>query len=751
VTSDARPLHSDVKTSSTSESENPVIESPKPKAHAPLTNKDWWPEQIDLSILHAHTSKSNPFGENFDYKSEFSKLDVDALKADLISVMTTSKDWWPADYGHYGGLFIRMSWHAAGTYRTFDGRGGGGQGAQRFAPLNSWPDNANLDKARRLLWPVKQKYGNAISWADLLVFAGNAALESMGFETFGFAFGREDIWEPEEVFWGPEDQWLGTDKRYEGERELAKPLGATTMGLIYVNPEGPEGEPDPVAAAHDIRETFARMAMNDEETAALIVGGHSFGKTHGAGPADKIGPEPEGAPIEQQGLGWKNGYGKGKAEDQITSGLEVVWTQTPTQWGNGYLENLYGYEWELIKSPAGAWQFTAKDGGGAGTIPDPFGGPGRAPTMLVTDISMRADPAYERITRRWLEHPEELSEAFAKAWYKLLHRDMGPVSRLLGPWVPEAQLWQDPVPAVEGELIDDADASALKSAILDSGLTIPQLVGVAWSSMSSFRVTDFRGGANGARVRLEPQRSWEANEPAVLDEVIPVLDGIRSNFENTAAGGKRVSLADIIVLAGNAAVEKAARDGGHEVAVPFRPGRTDATQDRTDVESFEVLEPRADGFRNYVAAGEQTLQQVLFLDRAYMLNVTAPEMTVLIGGLRALGANHGGTTHGVFTERPGVLSNDFFVNLLDSETEWSSGEDGIYSGHDRASGAQQWTATPIDLVFGSHSQLRALSEVYAQSDNNGKFIDDFVAAWAKVADNDRFDLRQPRSRPLQHR
>ncbi|KJU99953.1 catalase/peroxidase HPI [Rhodococcoides fascians] len=741
MTSDARPPHSATETASTSESENPVIESPKPKAHAPLTNKDWWPEQMDLSILHAHTSKSNPFGEKLDYKAEFEKLDVDELKADVISVMTTSKDWWPADYGHYGGLFIRMSWHAAGTYRTFDGRGGGGQGAQRFAPLNSWPDNANLDKARRLLWPVKQKYGNKISWADLLVFAGNAALESMGFETFGFGFGREDIWEPEEVFWGPEDQWLGTDKRYSGERELSKPLGATTMGLIYVNPEGPEGEPDPVAAAHDIRETFARMAMNDEETAALIVGGHSFGKTHGAGPADKIGPEPEGAPIEQQGLGWKNGYGKGKAEDQITSGLEVVWTETPTQWGNGYLKNLYGYEWELTKSPAGAWQFTAKDGAGAGTIPDPFGGPGRAPTMLVTDISMRADPAYERITRRWLDHPEELSLAFAKAWYKLLHRDMGPVSRYLGPWVPEPQLWQDPVPSLDGDLIDEADASALKSAILDSGLTIAQLIGVAWSSVSSFRVTDYRGGANGARVRLEPQKSWEANEPEVLREVLAILDGIREKFEGLAAGDKKVSLADVIVLAGNAAVEKAARDAGYEVTVPFRPGRTDATQEQTDVESFSVLEPRADGFRNYMAAGESTPEQVLFLDRAYMLNLTAPEMTVLLGGLRALGANHGGSSHGVFTDRPGVLSNDFFVNLLDSDTEWTTSEDGTYVGTDRGSGSQKWTATSIDLVFGSHSQLRALSEVYAQVDNGGKFVDDFVAAWAKLAGNDRFDIR----------
>lgn len=740
MTSDARPPHSDAKTASTSESENPVIESPKPKAHAPRTNKDWWPEQIDLSILHAHTSKSNPLGEAFDYKAAFADLDVDELKADVAAVLTDSKDWWPADYGNYGGLFIRLSWHAAGTYRTYDGRGGGGQGAQRFAPLNSWPDNANLDKARRLLWPVKQKHGNSISWADLLVFAGNVALDSMGFRTFGFAFGREDIWEPEEVFFGPEDTWMGTDKRYSGERELAKPLGATTMGLIYVNPEGPEGEPDPVAAAHDIRETFGRMAMNDEETAALIVGGHSFGKTHGAGPADKVGPEPEGAPIEQQGLGWKNGHGTGKAEDQITSGLEVVWTSTPTRWGNGYLENLYGYEWELEKSPAGAWQFVAKDGAGAGTIPDPFGGAGRAPTMLVTDVALREDPIYAEITRRWLDHPEQLEEAFAKAWYKLLHRDMGPVSRYLGPWVPEPQLWQDPVPAADYRPIDDADAASLKARILDSDLTVQQLIGVAWASVSSFRSTDFRGGGNGARVRLEPQKDWEANEPTVLAASMQVLEQIQQEF-NASAGDKQVSLADLIVLAGNAAVEKAARDAGHEVTVPFSVGRTDATQEQTDVESFSVLEPRADGFRNFLKADEDTPAQVLFLDRAYMLNLTAPEVTVLLGGLRALGANHGGINHGVFTDRPGQLTNDFFVNLLDSDTEWSETGDGLYTGTDRASGEQKWTATAIDLIFGSHSQLRALSEVYAQADNGKKFVEDFVSVWAKVADNDRFDLR----------
>nr|WP_206030529.1 catalase/peroxidase HPI [Rhodococcus sp. B10] len=706
-----------------------------------MTNKDWWPEQIDLSILHAHTSKSTPLGESFDYKAEFAKLDVDELKADVTAVLTDSKDWWPADYGNYGGLFIRMSWHAAGTYRIYDGRGGGGQGAQRFAPLNSWPDNANLDKARRLLWPVKQKHGNKISWADLLVFAGNVALDAMGFQTFGFAFGREDIWEPEEVFYGPEDTWLGTDKRYSGERELAKPLGATTMGLIYVNPEGPEGEPDPVAAAHDIRETFGRMAMNDEETAALIVGGHSFGKTHGARPADKIGPEPEGAPVEQQGLGWKNGYGTGKGEDQVTSGLEVVWTKTPTQWGNGFLENLYGYEWELQKSPAGAWQFVAKDGAGAGEIPDPFGGPGRAPTMLVTDVALREDPIYAEITRRWLDHPEELSEAFAKAWYKLLHRDMGPIERYLGPWVPEPQLWQDPVPARPSTLIDDADIASLKAKILETGLSVQQLVGVAWSSAASFRKTDFRGGANGARIRLEPQKNWEANEPAVLAEVLSALEQVQKNFNGSGDGSTQVSLADIIVLAGAAAIEKAARDAGHEVTVPFTPGRTDASQENTDVDSFAVLEPRADGFRNFFKEGEETPAQVLFLDRAYMLDLTAPQAAVLVGGLRALGANHGGTKHGVFTDRPGVLTNDFFVNLLDSDTEWTKTGDDEYVGKTRATGEQRWTATGLDLIFGSHSQLRAISEVYAQADNGRKFVDDFVAAWVEVANNDRFDLK----------
>ena len=740
MTSDSRPPNSDADTASASESENPAIPSPKPKAHAPLTNKDWWPEQIDLSILHAHSSLSNPLGEDFDYATEFEKLDVEALKADLVSLMTTSQDWWPADYGHYGGLFIRMSWHAAGTYRIFDGRGGGGQGAQRFAPLNSWPDNANLDKARRLLWPIKQKYGTKLSWADLLVFAGNVALESMGFKTFGFGFGREDIWEPEEVFWGPEDAWLGTDKRYSGERELAQPLGATTMGLIYVNPEGPEGKPDPIAAAEDIRETFGRMAMNDEETAALIIGGHSFGKTHGAGDADLIGPEPEGAPIEQQGLGWKSGYGKGKAEDTITSGLEVVWTSTPTQWGNGFLQNLYGYEWELTKSPAGAWQYVAKDGAGAGTIPDPFGGPGRAPTMLVTDVALRESPIYADITRRWLDHPEELAEAFAKAWYKLLHRDMGPVSRYLGPWVPEPQIWQDPVPAVDHELIDADDITSLKGTLLDA-LSPTQLIKTAWASAASFRSTDKRGGANGARIRLEPQKNWEINEPGELAKVLPVLEQVQKDFNGSASGGKKVSLADIIILGGAAAIEKAAEAAGFPVTVPFTPGRTDASQESTDVDSFEVLEPRADGFRNFSKDGEKTPLESLLLDRAYMLDLTAPELTVLVGGLRVLDTNYGGSKHGVFTDRPGVLSTDFFRNIIDMNTEWKSGSDeNVYEGTDRATGEKKWTATAADLVFGSHSQLRALSEVYAQDDSAERFVNDFVKAWVKVSNNDRFDL-----------
>jgi len=725
-----------------SDSENPAIDSPKLKAGAPLTNQDWWPEQIDLSVLHAHSNKGNPLGDDFDYAKEFAKLDAEALKADVISAITTSQDWWPADYGSYAGLMIRLSWHAAGTYRIFDGRGGGGQGMQRFAPLNSWPDNANLDKARRLLWPVKQKYGNKISWADLLVFAGNAALESAGFETFGFAFGRPDYWEPEEIIFGEEEEWLGTDKRYAGAdasaRQLEERYGATTMGLIYVNPEGPEGKPDPLAAAIDIKETFGRMAMNDEETAALIVGGHTLGKTHGAGPDDGMGPEPEGAPIEQQGLGWKCPFGSGKAGDSITSGLEVVWTPTPTQWSNSFLEILYGNEWELTKSPAGAWQFEAKDA--EATIPDPFGGPPRKPTMLVTDVSMRVSPIYADITRRWLDHPEELNEAFAKAWYKLLHRDMGPISRFLGPWVAEPQLWQDPVPSVEGGLIDEADIKALKAKVLDSGLSVPQLVKTAWSSAASYRSTDMRGGANGARLRLEPAKNWEVNEPSELAKVLPVLEKIQQEFNG--AGGKKVSLADLIVLAGSAGVEKAAKDGGFDVSVPFAPGRTDASQEQTDVEAFGVLEPRFDGFRNYVRPGEKQPLEKLLLEKAYFLDVTAPELTVLIGGLRALGANHGGSTHGVFTDKPGVLTNDFFVNLLGMSTEWKVSEsaENVYDGFDRVSGQKKWTATANDLVFGSHSVLRAIAEVYAQDDSAEKFVKDFVAAWVKVMNNDRFDL-----------
>lgn len=735
---DAKPPSPEKPTASSgSESENPVIDTPKPKAHAPRTNQDWWPDQVDVSKLHARGSFSNPYDEDFNYAEEFAKLDPEALKADVMSVITTSQDWWPADYGSYAGLFIRMSWHAAGTYRIYDGRGGGGEGMQRFAPLNSWPDNANLDKARRLLWPVKQKYGNKISWADLLVFAGNVALESAGFETFGFGFGRPDVWEPVEILFGEEDEWLGTDKRYSGERELAEPFGATTMGLIYVNPEGPEGKPDPIAAAIDIKETFGRMAMNVEETAALIVGGHTLGKTHGAGPDEGMGPEPEGAPIEQQGLGWKCPFGSGKAGDTVTSGLEVVWTDKPTQWSNRYLEILYGHEWELTKSPAGAWQFEAKDA--EAIIPDPFGGPNRKPTMLVTDVSMREDPEFGAITRRWLDHPEELNEAFAKAWYKLLHRDMGPISRYIGPWVAEPQLWQDPVPAVEGELIDESDIKALKAKLLDSGLTVQQLVKTAWSSAASFRSTDKRGGANGARIRLEPQKNWEANEPSELAKVLPVLEKIQQEFNG--AGGKNVSLADLIVLGGSAAVEKAAKDAGFEIDVHFAPGRTDATQEDTDVESFAVLEPRWDGFRNFVRPGEKNPLEQLLMEKAILLGVTAPELTALVGGLRALNVNHGGSKHGVFTDRPGVLTNDFFVNLLDMSTQWKSGTaENVYEGVDRASGQPKWTATANDLVFGSNSQLRALAEHYAQDDNKQKFVEDFVAAWVKIMNNDRFDL-----------
>ena len=723
-----------------SESENPVIPTPTAKDHRPRTNRDWWPNQLNLQVLHQHSPRSNPMGEDFTYAEEFKKLDIEALKRDLVEVMTTSQDWWPADYGHYGPLFIRMSWHAAGTYRIHDGRGGAGAGAQRFAPLNSWPDNANLDKARRLLWPIKKKYGKQVSWADLLVLAGNVALDSMGFKTFGFGFGREDIWAPEEVFWGPEDTWLG-DERYSGDRDLANPLGAVQMGLIYVNPEGPNGNPDPLAAAKDIRETFARMAMNDEETVALIVGGHSFGKTHGIGNAALIGPEPEAAPLEEQGLGWKSSYGTGKGEDSLTSGLEVVWTPTPTQWSNGFLEILYGNEWELTDSPAGAKQWVAKDA--EAIIPDPFdASKKRLPTMLTTDLALRVDPAYEQITRRFLEHPDELADAFARAWYKLLHRDMGPISRYLGPWVPAPQLWQDPVPAVDHELIGDEDIAALKAKLLESGLSVSQLVSTAWAAAASFRGTDKRGGANGARVRLAPQRDWEVNEPAALATALQTLERIQQDFNAAQSGGKKVSLADLIVLGGCAAVERAAKDAGHDVTVPFAPGRTDASQEQTDVDTFTVLEPTADGFRNYLRAGQKLAPEQLLLDRANLLTLSAPEMTVLVGGLRALNANFGQSAHGVLTDRPGSLSNDFFVNLIDMATEWkvSGSSENVYEGRDRASGDVRWTATAVDLVFGSNSQLRGIAEVYASDDSQQKFVQDFVAAWDKVMNLDRFDL-----------
>ena len=725
-----------------SESENPVIAAPEPKAHRPMTNRDWWPNQPDLSVLRHNFAPLNPMGQAYNYAKEFKTLDVEALKRDMFELMTTSQAWWPADYGHYGPLFIRMSWHAAGTYRIHDGRGGGGQGAQRFAPLNSWPDNASLDKARRLLWPLKQKYGKKISWADLIIFAGNCAYESMGFKTFGFGFGREDIYEPDEIYWGPEDTWLG-DERYTGDRDLDEPLANVQMGLIYVNPEGPNGNPDPLAAAIDVRETFRRMAMNDVETAALIVGGHTVGKTHGAGPADLVGPAPEAAPIEQQLLGWKSAYGTGVGKDAITGGPEVVWTPTPTKWDNSFLETLYGYEWELTKSPAGAWQWVAKDGAGAGTIPDPFDpSVKRPPTMLTTDLSLRMDPTYGPITRRWLDHPEELADEFAKAWYKLLHRDMGPVSRFLGPWVAEPQLWQDPVPKVDHELIGDADIAALKGKILESGLSISQLASTAWASAASFRGTDKRGGANGARIRFAPQKHWEVNNPAELSKVLQTLEKIQEDFNNSQSGGKKVSLADLIVLGGCAAVEQAAKNAGHDITVPFAPGRTDASQELTDVESIALLEPRADGFRNYLRAGEKLSPETLLVDRAFMLNLSAPEMTALVGGMRALGTNFGQTKHGVFTDRPETLTNDFFVNLLDMGTEWkvSESSENVYEGRDRATGRPKWTATAVDLVFGSNSVLRGLAEVYGTDDGQQKFVRDFVATWNKVMNLDRFDL-----------
>jgi catalase-peroxidase len=738
-------------TRSVSESENPVIPSPTPKRHRPRTNRDWWPDQVDLSILRAHSPLCDPMGANFNYAEEFKTLDVEALKQDLIKVMTTSQDWWPADYGHYGPFFIRMAWHAAGTYRIADGRGGAGSGMQRFAPLNSWPDNASLDKARRLLWPIKQKYGRKISWADLIVLAGNVAYESMGLKTFGFAFGREDRWQPDEIFWGPESSWFsggGTgDERHASEGQIQGPFGADHMGLIYVNPEGPGGVPSATAAAKFIRETFRRMAMNDEETLALIVGGHTVGKAHGAAPAPQyVGPEPEGAPIEEQGLGWKNSYRSGKGPDTITSGLEGAWTNNPTKWDNGFLENLHKYDWDLTKSPAGAYQWTPANPEAQGTVPDAHdpSNPSKrhAPMMLTTDLALRMDPTYAPIAKRFHENPDQLTEAFAKAWYKLLHRDMGPLSRYLGPWVAEPQLWQDPVPAVDHELIGEQDVAALKGKILASGLSISQLVSTAWASAATFRGTDKRGGANGARIRLAPQKDWEVNNPLELAKVLQTLEQIQQDFNRSQSGGKKVSLADLIVLGGCAAVEQAAKDAGHNVAVPFAPGRTDASQEQTDVESFAVLEPRFDGFRNYLHPEQEMPPEDLLVERAFMLNLTPPEMTVLVGGMRALNANLGQTKLGVMTDKPGKLTNDFFVNLLDMRTEWkpSTSDANVYEGRDRATGEVKWTATPVDLVFGYHSELRALAEVYAQDDSKEKFARDFVAAWNKVMNNDRYDL-----------
>ncbi|NNM57953.1 catalase/peroxidase HPI [Acidocella sp.] len=728
-----------------SESKCPVAGSAhKHAAIGSKSNQDWWPNQLKLSILHQHSSKSNPLGATFNYAEEFKTLDLNAVMADLLALMTDSQDWWPADFGHYGPLFVRMAWHSAGTYRISDGRGGAGSGAQRFAPLNSWPDNVNLDKARRLLWPIKQKYGRKLSWADLLILTGNAALESMGFKTFGFGGGREDIWEPEEdIYWGPEGKWL-EDKRYTGDHELENPLGAVQMGLIYVNPEGPNGNPDPLAAARDIRETFARMAMNDEETVALIAGGHSFGKTHGAGDAALVGPEPEAAPLEEQGLGWKSRFGTGKGADAIGSGLEVTWTTTPTRWSSNFFWNLFGYEWELTKSPAGAHQWTPKNGAGAGTVPEAHDpAKRRAPAMLTTDLALRFDPAYEKISRRFHEHPDEFADAFARAWFKLTHRDMGPLSRYLGRLVPaETLIWQDPLPAVDHALIGAAGIATLKANILASGLSIPQLVTTAWASAATFRGSDKRGGANGARIRLAPQKDWEVNQPAELAKVLKVLETIRTAFESTAPGGKKISLADLIVLGGCAAVEAAAKAAGHDLTVPFAPGRTDASQAQTDIESFAVLEPTADGFRNYTRKGAEDVAAELLVDKAQLLTLTAPEMTVLIGGLRALKANFGASDHGVLTARPGTLSNDVFVNLLDMRTEWrkSATAAGVYEGYERSTGALKWTGTVVDLVFGSNAQLRAIAEVYASHDAQAAFVHDFAAAWNKVMNLDRFDL-----------
>ena len=720
----------------TTESKCPFSGAPKGR-----TNRDWWPNQLDLQVLHQHSDLSNPMGEAFDYAKEFKSLDLDAVIKDLHALMTDSQDWWPADFGHYGPFFIRMAWHSAGTYRVGDGRGGAGGGQQRFAPLNSWPDNVNLDKARRLLWPIKQKYGAKISWADLLILTGNVALESMGFRTFGFGGGRADTWEPEQdIYWGPEGKWLANE-RYSGDRQLEGSLGAVQMGLIYVNPEGPNGNPDPVAAARDIRETFARMAMDDEETVALIAGGHTFGKTHGAGDAALVGPEPEAAPIEQQGLGWKSSFGSGKGADQIGSGLEVTWTTTPTQWSNNFFESLFGHEWELTKSPAGAHQWVARNG--QATVPDAFDPSKRhLPTMLTTDLSLRFDPAYEKISRRFLANPDQFADAFARAWFKLTHRDMGPIARYLGPLVPKEHLiWQDPIPAVDHPLVGEAEIESLKAKLLASGLTVSQLVTTAWASAATFRGADKRGGANGARIRLAPQKDWAVNQPAELATVLAKLEAVQKEFNASAAGGKKVSLADLIVLGGVAAIEKAAKEAGHDVKVPFTPGRMDASQEQTDVHSFEPLEPTADGFRNFVGTKMPQSPEERLVDHAQRLTLTAPEMTVLVGGLRMLGANTGKSKHGVFTSKTGTLSNDFFVNLLDMATEWKpAAEEGVYEGRDRKSGAVKWTATRVDLIFGSHSQLRALAEVYAQSDAKEKFVNDFVAAWTKVMNLDRFDL-----------
>jgi len=703
------------------------------------TNRDWWPNQLNLQVLHQHSAQSNPMGEAFDYAKEFKSLDLNAVIKDLHALMTTSQEWWPADFGHYGGLFIRMAWHSAGTYRIADGRGGAGAGQQRFAPLNSWPDNANLDKARRLLWPIKQKYGRKISWADLMILAGNVALDSMGFKTFGFGGGRADVWEPEELYWGPEGTWLG-DERYSGERELQNPLGAVQMGLIYVNPEGPNGNPDPIKAAKDIRETFFRMAMNDEETVALIAGGHTFGKTHGAGDASLLGPEPEGAAIEDQGLGWKSKHGTGSGADAITGGPEVTWSQTPTKWSNHFFDNLFKYEWELTTSPAGAKQWKAK--GAEATIPDAHDKSNKhVPTMLTTDLSLRLDPAYEKISRRFYEHPDQFADAFARAWFKLTHRDMGPSARYLGPLVPkETLIWQDPIPAVNHPLIGEPDIAALKGKILASGLSVSQLVSTAWASASTFRGSDKRGGANGARIRLAPQKDWDVNQPAQLAKLLQTLESIQKEFNASQSGGKKVSLADLIVLGGGAAVEAAAKKAGHDVKVPFSPGRMDASQEQTDAHSFAPLEPTADGFRNYLRGKQLMLSEEALVDRAQLLTLTAPEMTVLVGGLRVLGANAGQSKHGVFTKRPETLTNDFFVNLLDMGTQWqpSAGSDGVYEGRDRKTNEVKWIGTRADLIFGSHSQLRALAEVYACADSTEKFVKDFVAAWTKVMNLDHF-------------